>query len=131
MSRAVPEWIGKTDDSALPTSVYLRLWRKQDGRCGKCTRKMRAHNIEREHLVPLSMGGENRESNVELWCAVPCSSEKTASEAAPRAKADRATAKRWGFKSPSKKKRPPMPGSRASKWKKKLDGTVVRRDEDD
>ena len=114
--RKRPEWVGETDDTPLPKSVYIRLYREQDGKCAKCTRKLTPGNIEREHLKPLSMGGENRESNIELWCANPCSKSKTALEAAPRAKADQVLAKTMGFKSPGRK--PVVPGSKNSPWKK-------------
>jgi len=110
-SRAVKEWKGETPDTPLPKSVYLRIWRKQDGCCAKCTRRLAPGNIEREHVKPLSMGGGNVESNIQLWCAVPCSSEKTKGEAAPRAKADRVMMKHIGAK-----KKPPS--RLISRWDK-------------
>lgn len=128
MSRAVKEWVGKTDDAMPPASVYTRLWHKQKGKCPQCGRPLTAGNVTREHVRPLSMGGENREKNLQLWCTVPCSRKKTSEEAAPRAKADRVLQKTMGFKSPSKMRRPPMPGSKKSKWKKPLHGPAVLRD---
>lgn len=125
--RTVEEWIGKTPDAMPPASVYRRLWNKQHGRCPKCTRELTAGNVTREHLKPIAMGGENRESNLELWCSVPCSSDKTAQEAAPRAKSDRVLDKTMGFKSPSKAKARPMPGNRNSRWKKTVNHGWVRR----
>ena len=31
--RSVPEWIGKTPDSAIPNAVKLRIWFREGGRC--------------------------------------------------------------------------------------------------
>ena len=109
--RKVEEWRGASDDTALPASVYLRIYIAQKGRCAKCTRLLQGGNIEREHVKPISMGGENRESNIQLWCRSPCSSDKTKAEAAPRAKADRVMKKHIGAK-----KKPPS--RLVSRWDK-------------
>lgn len=132
MARSVKEWVGKTDDTQPPPSVKRRLYRKQDGRCPKCSRYLVSGNITCDHIIPLWVEGGpgNRETNLQLICTRPCSIKKTGAEAAMRARANKAMDKRLGFKAPSKDRRPPMPGTRRSKWKKKLDGTVVRRDEE-
>ena len=118
MPREVDEWIGKSDNAMPPKSCFLRLFTKQEGRCGKCTRKLRAGNITREHIKPLWDGGDNREANLELWCTAPCATVKTSAEATQRAKRDRMVAKRYGFQSPSAARKPIMPGTKRSKWKK-------------
>jgi 5-methylcytosine-specific restriction endonuclease McrA len=123
MARKVPEWIGKTDDTPLPKSAFLRLWRKQEGLCGHCGRKLLPGHWTREHIKPIWEGGENRESNIELWCTSPCSSAKTASEVAPRAKTDRQLARSMKYEAPSKK---PFPGGKGSKWKRKYDRATGR-----
>jgi len=126
--RKVKEWASDNPDAMPPPSVMLRLLRKQGERCAHCTRPLKPGNIQREHVKPIWEGGRNRESNIELWCINPCALDKNGEENTRRADADRAAAKHWGFKAPSKKKRSrPVPGSRASPWKKKVDGTVVRR----
>ena len=126
MARSKTEWQGRTDDSMPPQSVRLRIFRQQDGRCPICTRQLNPGNITTDHTVALEDGGENREQNLQLICTAPCSLKKTGEENRRRAKADRAIAKRLGFR----QSRHIVPGSRRSPWKKKLDGTVVRREEE-
>jgi 5-methylcytosine-specific restriction enzyme A len=75
-----------------------------------------------EHIIPLSMGGADDEAN-RAPAHLTCARIKTAEEAPVRAKADRQRAAHVGAKAP----RRPMPGSRVSGLKKKLDGTVVKR----
>ena len=41
MSRAVPEWIGKTPDTKVPPRVRLRVFEKHDGTCHISGRKIR------------------------------------------------------------------------------------------
>jgi 5-methylcytosine-specific restriction enzyme A len=75
-----------------------------------------------EHIIPLSMGGADDEAN-RAPAHLTCARIKTAEEVPVRAKADRQRAAHIGAKAP----RRPMPGSRVSGLKKKLDGTVVKR----
>ena len=53
-----------------------------------------------------------------------CAIVKTSGEAPVKAKSDRIKANNLGIKKTSKR---PMPGSKASGWKRKMDGTVVKR----
>jgi 5-methylcytosine-specific restriction enzyme A len=76
-----------------------------------------------EHITPLSMGGTYDWDNMAPAHAF-CAKKKTAAEAGPRAKADRQRARHLGVKKSSPR---PMPGTKASKWRKRLDGTVERR----
>jgi hypothetical protein len=122
--RSRPEWVGDNPDQALPAWVFRRLLRKQGGRCGSCTRLLKPGSVTREHVRPIWAGGENRENNIQLWCTVPCSSAKTVEEAPRRAKADRALSQHLGLK---RRKGRPMPGTKASGWKRKLDGSWERR----
>ena len=124
--RKVDEWVGRTDDSMPPGSVYMRLWRAQKGRCPQCTRELTAGNVTREHVVPLWLGGENREKNIQLWCTVPCSRSKTSVEAKVKAKADRQFKKRMGFASASDARKPVVPGSKRSRWKKQYNRETGR-----
>jgi len=127
LARSKTEWQGRTDDSMPSQAVRIRIFRMQDGRCPACSRNLQPGNITCDHIKPLEDGGENREANLQLICTDPCSLRKTGDENRRRAKADRVAAKRLGFK----QSRHPVLGSRQSPWKRKLDGTVVRRDEDE
>ncbi len=91
---------------------------KPDGipKCENCGRMLRAGNIEYEHLQPDGLGGGPTLENCGVWCAVPCSKNKTAREDNPRmAKADRVLRKTYGlepsresFQSAGFRKRPPQ-----------------------
>lgn len=124
MPRSTPEWIGRTDDAMPPRSVFDRLWDKQDGKDAitglPFTSKDR---IVRDHIVPLADGGENRESNLQL-ITVETHKVKTGAEATERGKTRRIHERARGYERKSSR---PMPGSRASGLRKRMDGTVERR----
>lgn len=100
--RTPPEWIGKTPDSKVPDHVRSRVFDNADGICHISGWKIGpADQWDLEHVTPLSMGGENRESNLR-----PALRDKhrlkTAAEAGPRAKADRIRKKHIGIKPKSR-----------------------------
>jgi 5-methylcytosine-specific restriction endonuclease McrA len=125
--REVPEWIGKTDDAAAPPRVRLRVFERCGGMCHISGIRIRAGDAwELDHVKALCNGGENRESNL-----APALAEKhkakTALDVAEKSRDRRIKQKHLGMR-PANKWKTPVPGSRASPFKKKLDGTVVRRD---
>lgn len=123
-ARTVPEWIGSTPDSAVPPRVRLRVWERAGGRCQSCTRKIRpGEGWEADHIVALVNGGENRESNLQCLCGW-CHGAKTKADVAAKAKAARVRSAHIGAKAPS---RTPMPFGKRSRFKRRLDGTVVLR----
>ena len=77
--------------------------------------------LEWDHHIPLAIGGEDELHNLEPLC-VRCHRLKTRSDVSRIAKSVRVRWKHLGIRQPSR-----FPGSRASRWKKKLDGTVVPR----
>jgi len=96
VSRAVPLWIGTSDDAAIPKAVKLRVWAREGGRCSLTGRKILAGDkFDFEHRVPLSMGGRHAEDNLCLALR-DAHRVKTAAEAGPRAKADRVRLKHLG-----------------------------------
>lgn len=118
--REVPEWIGKTDDSPVPARVKLRVLDKHDNTCALSGTPFRpGDKIEFDHITPLWLGGENRESNLQPVLE-KAHKKKTSTEAKVRKKVNNIRKKHNGLK----------PKSKAwgnSKYKKKLDGTVVLR----
>lgn len=103
MSRAVTLWAGKTDDSAIPKAVKLRIWAREGGICSLTGRKIMAGDAyDFEHRIPLSMGGRHSEDNIVLALR-DAHRAKSATEATWRAKADRVRAKHLGIypKSPT------------------------------
>jgi 5-methylcytosine-specific restriction protein A len=121
--RTVTEWIGRNDDADPPTSCKLRILDKQDGRCNTCGVRFDVKTkAQYDHRTPLWLSGENRETNLQALCS-PCHGKKTATEATIRGKVNRLRA----AKVETTKKNRPLMGSKASGWKKKMDGTVERR----
>lgn len=102
--RSVDEWIGKTPDSKVPTSVRMRVFLTHKGVCHLSKRAIRVgEDWELEHVKPLSLGGEHRETNLAPALVAP-HREKSAQEATARAKADRIHAKHFGYFPESKAK---------------------------
>lgn len=124
MPREVEEWVGKTPDSKIPDRVKDRVWEREKSRCHRCGRRHRG--TEKgwiiEHLLALINGGENRERNLCLSCPW-CKLEKDAEDVAVKSKSAAVRQKHRGITKPKR----PMPGSRASGIRKRMDGTVERR----
>lgn len=65
MTRTLPEWIGKTDDSKPPPHVRVRVFEDHGGICYIANRKIRRGEAwDLDHIIALCNGGENRESNL-------------------------------------------------------------------
>jgi 5-methylcytosine-specific restriction protein A len=123
MSRSVPEWIGKTDDSTIPPRVRLRVFERHGGICHLAGRKiMPGEPWDCDHVIALVNGGEHRESNL-APALRDKHREKTAEDVAEKATVGRKRMKSLGIKAKGR----PMPGSRASGIKRKFNGEVVRR----
>lgn len=121
--RAVTEWIGRTDDASVPPRVRLRIFTAHHGVCHLSGRKiLPGERWELEHVVALCNGGEHRESNLAPALVAP-HKVKTAKDVAEKAMTDRRRKKHLGIKTTSR----PMPGSRASGWKKTFANGWVRR----
>ncbi|MGQ3671836.1 HNH endonuclease [Xanthobacter sp. TB0136] len=72
----------------------------------------------------MHLGGEPTLDNCQVLCRA-CHGEKTFKKDVPTiAKAKRIRDRNIGIK---RRKGPPMPGSKASKWKHKMDGSVELR----
>jgi 5-methylcytosine-specific restriction protein A len=122
MSRTIPEWIGSTDDQAIPARVKVRVFDRAGGKCSACTLPIQGKlRPAYDHFQALINGGEHRESNLQLLC-VPCHALKTKADVAEKSVTARKRTKHLGIRKPSR-----FPGSRDSKFKKKIDGSVVLR----
>ena len=120
--RAVPEWQGKTDDTPVPPRVKDRIAQKFKDCCGQCGGPIGGKlKAEFDHIIPLCIGGEHRESNLALVCN-ECHFGKTKRDVKIKAKIARVRKRKLGIRKPSR-----FSCSRDSKWKKKIDGTVVAR----
>ncbi|WP_343057462.1 HNH endonuclease [Chthonobacter rhizosphaerae] len=124
MSRSVEEWVGTSDDTALPPRVRIRVFEAHGGRCAICTREIGpADQWVCDHRIALINGGEHREQNLQPVCCWCDRVVKTPADIALKAKIDRVKARYLGVRCAKS----PMSGSRASGWKRKLSGEVVPR----
>ena len=122
-------WRIPEDRKPLTRKQYAEIYIRQDGKCPCCGQRLEIKggqevDVWDEHVTPLWAGGGNDMSNRELWCR-PCTKPKTAAEATARAKGNAVRDKHIG--APVKRKTRPMPGSRSSGWKRKINGTAERR----
>lgn len=115
MSRALPEWIGKTPDSAVPPRVRVRIFDKYEGRCQcGCNRKIMAgEKWEAEDKIALINGGERRETNIRPFL-VGHQAAKTRDDVAEKSRVYRKRMKSLGIRKP----RRTIPGRR-------FDGTPI------
>jgi len=95
--RTVDEWIGKTDDSAVPERVKLRIIERQNNKCAITGQTFRAGDkIEFDHKIPLWLGGKNSETNLQAVIS-EAHKNKTKTEATVRAKINRIRQKDLGI----------------------------------
>ena len=124
MTRALLEWIAKNDDQRVPDRVKLRVFLRFDGRCQcGCNRKIMSGEAWRlDHKLALILEGEHREGNFQP-ILVEHDKAKVRSEVREKSRTYKRRARHYGIR----KAKHPMPGSRASGWKKHMDGRVERR----
>lgn len=119
-ARFIPEWIGKTPDSAIPPRVKLRVWERQGGRCALTGKKIQpGDRWEVDHIVALVNGGENREGNLQVVLAT-AHKVKTRADVAEKAKVARLREKHLGM-------RPPKRGLSHPTLRRKMNGQVEAR----
>lgn len=114
----------------LTDQERAKLFLDKGGRCdGPCGRKLGPADVwHADHRVALENGGTNEITNFQVLCSW-CHKPKTAEDHGKAAKT-RAIAVRHIIPTTQRRgKGPPMPGSRQSAYKKKMDGTVVRRNQ--
>lgn len=101
MTRAVPEWIGKTDNTAIPQRVRDRIYDAAGGCCQGCTRQIfKGERWQIDHRVALvNADGGNRENNLQLLCDW-CHKHKTARDVAEKSRTYRKRLKDRGVKKP-------------------------------
>lgn len=123
MSRSVKPWRGKTDDTAVPDRVRVRVFDRERGLCHMCRRLIRTgERWTCEHRVAIINGGANAEDNLCLTC---CNCLPIKNRADVAIKSDTYAMRRKHIL--MRKAKRIFPGSRADKWKKHVDGSVSRR----
>jgi 5-methylcytosine-specific restriction protein A len=122
VSRPVPEWQGKDDGTPIPQRVKLRVYKKFGGVCQICFAKEKILGPEYDHRVALINGGKHAESNLQP-VHPKCHRNKSNADVAEKSATYRTQIHHYGIK----RSRNPMPGSKASGWRKRMDGRVERR----
>ena len=108
----------------ISTRERVAIFARANGVCHICGVAVKVGDAwEVEHIIPLALGGDDCGDNL-APAHLDCHARKTATDAAATARAKRLEAYHIGADAPS---RQPLPGSRRSPWKKRLDGTVVPR----
>lgn len=122
MSRSNPEWIGKHDDQAIPALVRDRVLDRRGRKCAypNCTE---TRKLQLDHEIALALCGEHRERNLQPLCPEH-HRDKTKLDVKLKAKGARIRLREAGL---HRRKGRPMPGTKASGLKKRMDGTVERR----
>lgn len=108
----------------LSTKTRLDLFLKSKGQCQSCKTKISPGQYwDIDHVIPQALGGSNDPTNLQILCRA-CHRQKTNCYDVPRiTKSKRQRARHLG----AKRSTTIIPGSRRSIWKRKIDGTVVRR----
>lgn len=112
----------------LTNNEKVELFKERGGRCHRCTRKLYPGDLWIvEHIVALQNGGTNDWANLDVTGIKCCLKEKNAEDAAKAAKMRAVAVSTYLPTSEKKSKGRPMPGTKRSGLKKRMDGTVERR----
>lgn len=120
------EDLGTTPRRKLSTRDRLKVFEAHGGVCALCGAKIDGTRDKWivEHLRALGLGGTDDDSNM-APAHERCASAKTADDIPRIAKAKRVKARHIGARAPS---RNPMPGSRNTPFRRKINGTTEWRD---
>lgn len=108
---------------AWSTTVRMRVLDRFERKCQLCFQPIDVKGFDLDHRVPLAIGGEDVESNLEPL-HIACHRLKTKGDVGDIARAKRLEAKHLGGKAPS---RNPIPGSRNTPWKMTFGRGAIRR----
>lgn len=123
MPRSTDEWHGSNPDTSIPPRVRLRIFERYNGHCAQCGRTLRPGHYAFDHIKALINGGTHSESNLQPLCDVPCHQNKTADDVKQKSVSYRKRRKRVGIRQVQFR---PLPGTRASGIRKRMNGSVER-----
>ncbi len=109
----------------MNTTRRARIFQAANGICHICGEPIDGtrERWDADHVIPLEISGDDSDDNLRP-AHERCHRAKTSKEDAPTiAKCKRVAAKHSG----ARKAKATLPGSKHSKWKRKIDGTVVPR----
>lgn len=108
----------------ISTRERVRLFQRAGGCCQLCGMKIAAGaGFDVDHITPLELGGADDTPNFQVVCR-PCHRAKSVRDIKDIRRAQRREARQIG----AKVSRNPLPCGKRSPWRKKLDGSVVRRE---
>lgn len=110
----------------LSRLARTRIYDSAKGICALCRQAINAERGTKwivEHMKPLWLGGADDETNM-APAHQSCAVTKTSTEAPTKAKGDRIRATHLGIRKASSR---PMPGTKASGLRKRMDGRVEKR----
>jgi hypothetical protein len=107
----------------LSRKQRVAVFMKTDGRCYQCSQKLETKGWDAEHPQALELLGPS-DIDALLPICKPCHKIKTADDRKAIAKCNRVRDKHIGA---MPKKGRPLPGTKASGFRKRMDGTVERR----
>ena len=109
---------------SISTRERVEIFQKAGGVCHCCQGRIAIGDAwEVEHVIPLAQGGADEGDNLQP-AHVKCHRAKTADDAGNTARAKRREARHLGARVSAR----PLPCGRKSAFKKRMDGTVVRRE---
>lgn len=107
----------------FPAKVKAQAFDRAAGKCEGCGTRLCVGKFHYDHDLPDWLGGEPTLDNCRVLC-LGCHGEKTAGRDVPIiAHSKRVKLRHIGAKAPSRK---PMPGSRASGIRKRMNGRVEK-----
>jgi len=122
--RSVDPWAGSTDDAKIPDRVRIRVFEKHRGICYRSGVKiMPGDKWECDHIIALANGGRHEETNLAPILCAPHRA-KTKEDRKVQSRIYKVRKRHPGLAKPRGR---PMAGTKASGWKKKLNGTWEKR----
>jgi 5-methylcytosine-specific restriction enzyme A len=100
----------------------VQAFERAGGKCENCGRKLYPGDINYDHRIPDGCGGEPTLDNCNVQCK-SCHAVKTKSDRRDIARVARIVRRHIGAEHRGR----PMPGSKRSGLRKRMDGTVERR----
>ena len=111
----------------LTDQQKAKLFLERGGRCHRCKRKLGPSDTwTDEHVIALENGGTNAWDNRDISCSW-CKPLKDAEDHKKAAKGRAVAVATIIPRSQRQRKGRPMMGSKASGWRKRMDGSVERR----
>jgi 5-methylcytosine-specific restriction endonuclease McrA len=112
---------------AISKKERLEIFNARQGKCHICGEKILAmEKWEVEHIIPFALGGKDEGDNLSV-AHESCHKNKTREDVGRIAKAKRQA----NYHNHAKLSRTPLPCGKTSKWKRKMNGRVIRRHEDE